>query len=51
MDKNKVIVSVQIDQALLNALKEKANYECASVSYLIRRGILRELREGEKDGR
>lgn len=51
MDKDKVIVSVQMNQALLNALKEKADRECASVSYLIRRGILRELREGEKDGR
>lgn len=47
-DKGKqVILTLQIPESILNELKEKAFAECASVSYLVRRAIMKELNSGE----
>lgn len=50
-DKGKIIVSVQMDKEMFEELKQIAIEDCSSVSYLIRRGVLktiREYREGDR---
>lgn len=49
MDTNKVIISLQIPKDFYEILKEKANEECTTVSFLIRRMIIKDIREGEKE--
>lgn len=44
MEKNKIIVSLQIHNDLYEMLKKKAEEECTSTSYLIRKAILKEVR-------
>jgi predicted transcriptional regulator len=45
--KKKTIISLQLPEEIIKQLKDKAEAECTSVSYLIRRAILRELNDKE----
>lgn len=47
MDTNKVVISVQIPKDFYDMLKQKAEEECTTVSFLIRRMIIKEIREGD----
>ena len=40
------IISLQVPEELFNYLKEKSREECTSTSYLIRKMILKDMREG-----
>lgn len=44
------IMSLQLDISMRDYLKEKARRECTSTSYLIRKMILKDMREDMKDG-
>lgn len=50
MEQNSVkfyTISLQVNEELFNYLKEKAKEECTSTSYLIRKMILKSMREGD----
>lgn len=47
MDTNKIIISVQIPKEFYEKLKNKAEEECTTVSFLIRRMIIKDIREGD----
>lgn len=49
MDTDKIIISVQIPKDFYNILKKKAEEECTTVSFLIRRMIIRDIREGDEE--
>lgn len=46
-EKKFYIVSLQLTEELFMYLKQKAREECTSTSYLIRKMILKDMREGE----
>ena len=48
-NKDKIIISVQLPAFLLEKLKEQAEKECTTTSYLIRKAILKFLDEEDKD--
>lgn len=48
-DKNKCIASFQLEQSMLDWLKEEAQEECTSTSSIIRRLILKAMREKGED--
>lgn len=43
------IISLQVPEELFNYLKQKSKDECTSTSYLIRKMILKDMREGGKE--
>lgn len=49
MGKEKVIISVQLPEFAVEYLKKKAEEECTSVSYLIRKLIIKDINEGKVD--
>lgn len=48
MEKDKTIISVQLPGFVFNWLKKKAEEECTSVSYIIRKLLIEKIREEEK---
>ena len=48
MDTDKLIISVQIPKDFYIILKQKAEEECTTVSFLIRRMIIKDIREGDE---
>lgn len=48
-DKDKIIISVQLPMFIVDWLKTVADEECTSVSYIIRRTLIKEKRETEED--
>ena len=48
-EKNKCIASFQLEQSMLDWLKEEAKEECSSISSIIRRMILKAMREKEEN--
>lgn len=49
MEKTKVIISLQITDDIYDALKKRADEECATVSYLIRRTLIKEIRNWKEE--
>lgn len=49
--KNLCIMSLQLDTSMRDYLKEKARRECTSTSYLIRKMIIKDMREDMEDGK
>ena len=49
MDTDKIIISVQIPKDFYIILKKKAEEECTTVSFLLRRMIIRDVREGDEE--
>lgn len=48
MENNKIIVSIQIPKDIYDKLKEQAYEECTTISYLIRRAIIKDVNGGKK---
>ena len=48
-EKDKTIISIQIPDFVVQQLKDKAKEECTSVSYLIRKLIIKWLREEDNN--
>ena len=49
MTDDKTIISLQLPDFVHEWLKKKAKEECTSVSYLIRKLVIREINEQEKE--
>jgi predicted DNA-binding protein len=47
MNKDKIIISLQLPTFIHEALKKKADEECTSVSYLIRRLVVKYVNDKE----
>ena len=43
------IISLQLSERLYNYIKDKAQKECTSTSYLIRKMILEDMRKEDKE--
>lgn len=48
-NKGATVISLQIPTDFYNRLKEKAKEECTTVSFLVRRMIIKDIREGEEN--
>lgn len=49
MDSDKIIVSLQITKEMYEALKERAREEVTSTSYLMRKALIKEIRNWKEE--